>query len=121
MLNILGIQHLLHFVQQLLSTQNLRTGDKSSGNTIILSYFSIFLLLSQAATAKVTTIAITIIIANPKKLSSKGTGTFIPQKLEIKVGIAKIIVIEVNVYITPFKLFEIIEAYASIVPFKILL
>ena len=33
----------------------------------------------------------------------------------------KIIVIDVKNFITPFKLFEIIEAYASIVPFKILL
>ena len=34
---------------------------------------------------------------------------------------AVLFVIDVKVFITPFKLFEIIEAYASIVPFKILL
>ena len=59
-------------------------------------------------------------MANPIGLFSNGNFTFIPQKLEIIVGTANIIVTEVKNFITPFKLFEIIEAYASIVPFKIL-
>ena len=42
-------------------------------------------------------------------LSASGTGTFIPQNPEIIVGTAKNIVIEVKNFITPLRLFEIIE------------
>ena len=58
---------------------------------------------------------------NPISLSEKGTGTFIPHKLKMMVGTARIIVIDAKNFITIFRLFEITDAYASIVPLKILL
>lgn len=44
--------------------------------------------------------------------------TFIPQKLDTIVGTASTIVIDVKNFITPFRLFDIIDAYASIVPVR---
>ena len=60
-----------------------------------------------------------ITIQIPYLLSSKSLGTFIPYKLAIKVGIIKIIDIEVICFIIVFILLEITEAYASMVPVKI--
>ena len=71
--------------------------------------------------ANVIIIAIATITTNPIGLFSNGSATFIPQKLDIIVGTAKIIVIDVKNFITPFRLFDIIDAYASMVPLKILL
>ena len=51
---------------------------------------------------------------------SKGTFTFIPQKLVIIVGIAKIMVIEVNNFMVVDKLLEIMDEKASVVDFVIL-
>ena len=61
------------------------------------------------------------IIANAWGLSAKGTLTFIPKKLATIVGIAKMIVTDVRNFITIFKLLEMTDAYASIVPLRILL
>ena len=66
------------------------------------------LLFSHHVTTKVIINAINIIIINPIGLCSNGNSTFIPQKLEIIVGIAKTIVIDVKNFITPFKLLDII-------------
>ena len=76
------------------------------------------LFFSHHVTIRVVTTANIIIITNPNGLFSNGNFTFIPQKLDIIVGIASTIVIDVKNFITTFKLLEIIEAYASIVPFK---
>jgi hypothetical protein len=43
-------------------------------------------------------------------------GTFIPYKLATKVGIIKIIEMEVSCFMTTFRLFEITDAKASIIP-----
>ena len=51
-----------------------------------------------------------IMIGNPYALFWNGKLTFIPQKLDIIVGTANIIVIDVSVFITPFRLFDIIDA-----------
>jgi hypothetical protein len=64
----------------------------------------------------------TTIIPIKEKLScEKGSGTFMPKKLAIMVGIIKIMVTEVSRLTTIFKLFEMMELKKSIVPFKILL
>ena len=60
-------------------------------------------------------------IKNPCAECASGTGTFIPQKLAIIVGIDITIVMIARTFITIFRLFEITDAYASIVPLKILL
>ena len=60
-------------------------------------------------------------IKNPYGECANGTGTFIPQKLAIIVGIDITIVMIARTFITMFRLFEITAAYASIVPLKILL
>ncbi|MNG29177.1 hypothetical protein D3C84_1145620 [compost metagenome] len=52
---------------------------------------------------------------------AKGTVTFIPKKLATIVGSDKIIVIDVNSFITLFRLLEITELNVVIIPFKILL
>lgn len=64
---------------------------------------------------------IAMIIMKACGCPDSGTGTFIPKKLAIMVGIVKTIVIEVKNFMTMFKLLEITEAKASIVPLKILL
>ena len=61
---------------------------------------------------------ISIIIGNPNLLFWNGMFTFIPQKLDTIVGTASTIVIDVKNFITPFRLFDIIDAYASIVPVR---
>jgi hypothetical protein len=61
------------------------------------------------------------IIANAWGLFSKGTSTFIPKKLATIVGIDRMIVTEVRNFMTIFKLLEMTDAYASIVPLRILL
>ena len=76
-------------------------------------------LFSHHVTISVNVTDINIIIGKPNLLSWNGMFTFIPQKLDTIVGTANTIVIDVKNFITPFKLLEIIEAYASIVPFKI--
>ena len=86
-----------------------------------LIFYNISLLFSHHETINVSIIDIDIITINPNGLSCNGSPTFIPQKLDIIVGTASIIVIDVSVFITPFRLFEIIDAYASIVPLKMLL
>ena len=53
---------------------------------------------------------ITITIKKPYGFSSSELGTFIPYKLAINVGNIKIIEIEVNRFITIFKLLDITEA-----------
>ena len=45
-------------------------------------------------------------------------GTFIPKKLDTNVGIIKIMVMMVSCFITMFKLLEITDAKASIIPAK---
>lgn len=55
-------------------------------------------------------------IKNPIGCDAHGTGTFIPKKLAIIVGIAITIVTEARNFITIFRLFEITEAKASIIP-----
>ncbi|MNE51797.1 hypothetical protein D3C80_1464430 [compost metagenome] len=57
----------------------------------------------------------------PYLLSSRPFGTFIPYKLAINVGIIKMMEIEVICFIILFILFEITDAYASIIPVKMLL
>lgn len=60
------------------------------------------------------------IIQNPKGEFANGIFImFIPKKLENMVGIAINIVIEVNSFITMFRLFDIMEANASMVPLNI--
>ena len=63
----------------------------------------------------------TRIKAKDQGCSWKGNATFIPYKLKIMVGIDRTIVMDVSVFITIFKLLEITEAKASMVPLKILL
>lgn len=63
-------------------------------------------------------IEIPVTIANPCISFENGNGTFIPQILAINVGNDKTIVIDANNFITTFRLFEITEAYASIVPLR---
>ena len=64
--------------------------------------------------AKINPAAVATIIdikntkTNPDINETFGRSTFIPQKLANIVGIAKIIVIDVNLFITTFRLFEII-------------
>ena len=58
-------------------------------------------------------------MTNPYSLSAKGTGTFIPQKLESIVGIARIIVTDAKNRITKLRLLEIIEANTSNIPVNI--
>ena len=58
-------------------------------------------------------IAIIITIPKPSLFSLSGTGTFIPKKLDITVGIAMIIVIAAKNFMTIFWLFEIIEENVS--------
>ena len=66
-------------------------------------------------------IVILKIIAKAWGLCSKGTSTFIPKKLATIVGIDRMIVTEVRNFITIFKLLEMTDAYASIVPLRMLL
>jgi hypothetical protein len=56
-------------------------------------------------------------IIQKAKLESplKGNGTFIPKKLATKVGIISTSVMTVRRFITSFRLFDIIDANASIV------
>ena len=56
-----------------------------------------------------------------KRLPEKGRGTFIPKKLVTRVGTAIKIVTKVRRWIVTFILLEIIDAYVSIVPLKMLL
>ena len=55
-------------------------------------------------------------IKNPIGWDAQGTGTFIPKKLAIIVGIAITIVTEARNFMTMFRLLEITEAKASIMP-----
>ena len=57
-----------------------------------------------------------ITIQKPIGLPVNGTGTFIPQNDANKVGIAMMIVMEANSFITMFRLFEIMDANVVIVP-----
>lgn len=54
-------------------------------------------------------------------LFANGISTFIPKKLATMVGIDKTIVIDAKNFMTIFKLLEMIEAKASIVPLRMLL
>ena len=56
--------------------------------------------------------------AKPHFSPSPGTHVFIPQMDATIEGIEIISVIEVKTFITTFKLFEMIEANASIVPLR---
>ena len=51
-------------------------------------------------------------------ISEPGIGRFMPKKEKIIVGIARIIVSPARTFMTLFKLFEMMEAKASIVPVK---
>lgn len=75
-------------------------------------------LFNHHVTISVNATEISIIIGNPNLLFWNGMFTFIPQKLDTIVGTASTIVIDVRNFITPFRLFDIIDAYASIVPVK---
>ncbi|EEL76790.1 Mg2+ transporter protein, CorA [Bacillus cereus AH676] len=57
-------------------------------------------------------------ITKPWASPSNGTFTFIPKKLETIVGKDKMIVIDVNSFITLFKLFDITELKVFIIPLK---
>ena len=65
-------------------------------------------------TPRVNTTDISIITTNPYGLFWSGNPTFIPQKLEIIVGTARTIVMDVKNFITPFKLLEIIETNSMV-------
>lgn len=87
----------------------------------IFSY-NIFLRIRIYTAVPVTSAAIATTKPNPYGFESrKGTLTFIPQKLAIIVGIAKIIVIDVKNFMTIFKLFEIMDANVSVRFVRILL
>ena len=58
---------------------------------------------------------------NANGLFSKKFGTFIPKKLEIAVGMEMAIVMIVSDFITIFRLLEMIDAKASIMPLRMLL
>ena len=60
-----------------------------------------------------------IINGNAHGKFSMPLGTFIPNKLAIKVGIIKRIEMSVSCFITTLRLLEITEAKASIIPAKI--
>ena len=66
----------------------------------------------------VVTTQIPMTIQKPHHLPSKGTPTFIPHKLAINVGTEMMSVMTASSFITTFRLFEMTEAYASIVPDK---
>ena len=57
-----------------------------------------------------------ITIGKAQGLFSKWFGTFIPYKLAIKVGIIKIMEMEASCFMTTFRLFEMTDANASIIP-----
>ena len=61
------------------------------------------------------------IIKNALGLFANGISTFIPKKLATMVGIDKTIVIDAKNFMTIFRLLEMIEAKASIVPLRMLL
>jgi hypothetical protein len=69
---------------------------------------------------KLVTTDIPIIIQKEKELL-RGISTFIPKKLAIIVGMAMTIVTEVRNYMTMFRLLEMTEAKASMVPLRMLL
>ena len=75
-------------------------------------------LFNHHVTINVNVTDISIIIGKPNLLSWNGRFTFIPQKLDTIVGTASTIVIDVKNFITPFRLFDIMDAYASIVPVR---
>ena len=66
----------------------------------------------------VSTIVTIPTIKNPIGWDAQGTGTFIPKKLAIMVGIAITMVTDARNFMTIFRLFEITEANASIIPAK---
>ena len=66
----------------------------------------------------VSTTQIPITTPKPHSVPSNGTPTFIPHKLATSVGMEMISVITASSFITTFKLLEITEAYASMVPDK---
>ena len=47
---------------------------------------------------------------NPYGWFCSGTGTFMPHRLAIKVGMARMMVMEVKNFMTPFRLLEMMEA-----------
>ena len=73
--------------------------------------------------AKITEKKIVIkkMIVNAWGTFSKGLSTFIPKKLATIVGSAIIIVTEVRNFMTIFRLLEMTDAYASMVPVRMLL
>ena len=58
-------------------------------------------------------------VTKPNSLPSRGTGTFMPHKPPIVVGIAKIMVTEARNFITKFRLLLMIEANTSIMLLRI--
>ena len=53
--------------------------------------------------------------------SAKGTGTFMPKKLDMTVGIARMIVMAARNFITRFWLFEMMDVKVSAMRARILL
>ena len=58
----------------------------------------------------VTIMQIPISRINPYGWFCSGTGTFMPHRLAIKVGMARMMVMEVKNFMTPFRLLEMMEA-----------
>ena len=76
---------------------------------------------SATRTVSETADATAKMIAKAKGYSANGNATFIPKKLDTIVGRLTTIVIDAKTFITTFKLFEIIDAKASIIELRMLL
>ena len=100
------------------------TGESFSGSITVKSKVAGYQIKINSITATIREITtdIKITMPNPKGLPAKGIPakfTFIPYALKIIVGIDITIVTVARNFITIFKLFDITEAKASIIPLKI--